>query len=81
MIRLDDNFYIDVDTYNYTLKRETKTYDEVKDKVVTSKEEWHYPKLSQILDKYLNMSLKACENIVDLRVELTRIEKIIQNIK
>lgn len=81
MIRLDDNFYIDVDTYNYTLKQEIKTYDEVKDKIVTSKDEWNYPKLSQILDKYLNISLKSCEDITSLRAELDRIEKIIKGIK
>lgn len=80
MIRLDDNFYIDVDTYNYTLRQEVKTFDEAKNKIVTSKDEWNYPKLSQILDKYLNVSLKSCEDITSLRAELGRIEKIIKGI-
>lgn len=81
MIRLDENFHIDVDTYNYTLRQEIEKYDEVKGKMVTSKDEWNYPKLSQILDKYLNISLKSCEDIASLRAELGRIEKTIAGIK
>jgi hypothetical protein len=83
MIKLDERYSIETDSNNFTLKYEEKIIKEIKGekKEMTSKDEWHYPKLSQCLNKYMNQSLKPLEDIVSLRQELKKIEEVIKNVK
>lgn len=81
ILKLDDNYSVSMDTYNFTLKSEFKTFDKVKNKEITSKDEWHFPTFQLALQKYLNECIKPLESIKDLQKELERIETLITNIK
>jgi len=84
---LDENFHIETDSNNFILKfsntyigKDKKTN---KDKEITSKDEWYFPKLSQALETYFNESLKRSDSelITDLYIEVKRVEALIKTIK
>jgi hypothetical protein len=87
VLKLDDNYTVSMDTYNFTLKSEFKTIQQrlnngIKEsKEVVSRDEWHFPSLQLALQKYLNECIRPLESIVELQKELERIEKLITTIK
>lgn len=82
MIRLDNLFYIEVDSNNYTLVREEEKTIERKGepKKVVSAQRWHYGNIKQCLIKYLNESLKPAEEVEQLLKKLERLESVINKI-
>jgi len=78
---LDENYLVEMDTHNFTLKYSKKAYDEVKKKEVTTSKEWNYPTLKGALNVYMNECIKPLESIEKLYSELSRIEKLITLIK
>ena len=81
MIRLDNNYFIETDANNFTLRFERTLWDEAKKKDVKSTNEWYCRDLSRVLNIYMNECLKPSEDVVSLRAELNRIEELINNIK
>jgi hypothetical protein len=73
-MKLDENYRIETDKYNFTLVYESKTFDEKKKKEVTSTDEWHYPDLKNALLKYLNQSVKVCDSVVGLYEKIKEVE-------
>lgn len=80
-ITLDQNYFIETDSYNFTLKFEKKQFDDEKQKEVTQKNEWHFPTLSGALNKYSNEIFKVCESVGELLVKVHNLEKLISTIK
>jgi len=78
-IQLDDNYSVESDANNFTLKYEEKFTKEVKGKMkeVTSRDEWHYPKMNQALNRYLQESLKPCSTVFNVIDVLNRVENTI----
>jgi hypothetical protein len=67
MIKIDGTFSVVGDNYNWTLVK--KEIGEVNPKTgnpTISKQEWHYPKLTDCLRKYVNESAKASNNLKGL---------------
>lgn len=80
MIKLDNNYSISGDIYNWTLNFEEERTNK-EGKKYTTTEEWYFPKLSQALNKYINQSLKVSESVEDLINKLNDIEKPCDKIK
>jgi len=80
-ITLDQNYRIETDAYNFTLKSEIKSFDEKKNKEVTSKNEWHFPTLSGALNKYVNECFRPSESVSELKYRVENLEKLISTIK
>ena len=80
IMELDKNYRIESDTYNFTLIYESKSFDEKKRKEVTSKDEWYYPDLKLALNKYVNQSLKPCQDALSILDKLNEIELLISNL-
>lgn len=75
MIKLDENYSIKTDPYNFVLfylKEEEYKDEDGETKIRTSKDKWFFPTLRNCLDKYFNESLKPAENVQDLwnRIEI-----------
>lgn len=79
-MKLDENYRIETDTYNFTLVYESKAFDEVKKKEVISKDEWHYPELKYALTKYMNQSLKSCTSIQEVLYKINEVELLIKSL-
>ena len=81
MIKLDQNYSIVTDSNNYTLKfEESKGINETTGKEEFSRDEWHYGKLSQALDKYMNQSIKASKSVQELIDKLNEVQSIIEKV-
>jgi hypothetical protein len=80
-MKLDENYRIETDKYNFTLVYESKSFDEKKKKEVTSTDEWHYPDLKLALNKYVNQSLKPCKDALSVLEKLKELELLISKIQ
>jgi hypothetical protein len=81
-IKLDDNFSVECDTYNYHLKySKVGEINEKTGKPSVSTDEWYYARLSHALTKYFNQTMKGASDIVELRAEIKRVEQIILEVK
>ncbi len=83
IMKLDSCFYLDTDKNNYILRYESKSGEINKKtgKEILKKDFWYYPKLNQALSKYINESLKPCENILSLNQKINELESLILTIK
>lgn len=79
MIKLDENFHIDTDSNNFTLKFVKVSLNDKK-KEVTSKSVWYCKDLAHALDIYTNESLKECEDIKDVQQKLISVRRLIKSI-
>ena len=80
-MQLDKNYRIESDTYNFTLIYESKRTGIDSSKVITSKDEWYYPDFKSALNKYVNQSLKPCQDALSILDKLNEIELLISKIK
>lgn len=80
-MELDQNYSLEMDSYNFTLKYKCTYFDDKKNKNVTSTDEWHFPNLKGAINKYLNESFKPCKSIIEFSKELDRAETLISKIK
>lgn len=76
-MQLDENYSLEMDTYNFTLKYKNVYFDDKKNKEVTSIDEWHFPNLNGALNKYMNECFKPLQEVKDLFNELKRVENLI----
>jgi hypothetical protein len=82
VIKLDENYRIECDTYNYHLKySKVGEINEKTGKPSVSNDEWYFPRLSQALNRYFNQAMKSAADIEELKEEISRVEKIISGIK
>ena len=83
MITLDENYSIEIDSNNFTLKFEEERQITRKGKLenVTSKDEWHFGQLKHALSKYLNQAVKPAQNVSALYKKLIEVESNISTIK
>jgi len=84
-IKLDDKFKILNDTYSFTLVFEeprTKTNKKtLLEEDFIFEDKWYYPRLSDCLNKYLELTLKECEEIKEIDAKLNTIESKINELK
>lgn len=82
MIQLDENYLIETDSYNWTLRFESVRMElkDGKEKQIKSKDEWHYPNIKLCLKKYLDESLKDCPSIEDVLIRIGELEKKIDKL-
>lgn len=84
MIKLDGNYTIDSDAYNWILRFE-KTYmgrdKEGNPKEHTSIDESYHANFKQCVLQYLNNTLKPCEALNEVLAKLNSIEAQLSNIK
>ena len=85
MIKLDENYTVEHDTYCWTLKfkKEKEVTDEEtkQTKVVVSKNESFHASLKDALKKYADQSLKIEGSVFDLISKIKDLEKLIMNLK
>lgn len=68
-MQLDDNYYLEKNDIQWTLKYSKTYFDENKQKEVTSKNEWFFNNISHALNSYIDKKLKASET-VDMAIQL-----------
>jgi len=81
MIKLDENYWIESDNLQFTLRyEENKGLNPKtgKDMIVT--DQWYFPTLKMCLMAYINISTKKCKTIEDVLSYLSSIEARIENI-
>jgi len=82
MIKIDDSFSIVGDNYNWTLlKEEEGDINPKTGRPTMSKQEWHYPRLTQCLNKYVNESVKVSEDVKELKTLLIKAEQTVKQVK
>lgn len=82
MIKLDENYSIETDSYNVSLiyRREKEIEKNGELKTVVEKSDWHYPTLAHALKKYLSESLKECSSIEEVLKRIEIVENRINNL-
>ena len=83
MIKLDDQYHITGDKYNWRLHFKGEPYTKNfkgELKTVTPTDKWFYPNLHMCLNKYLNESTKPSKSVEELFDKLIEIEGKIQSI-
>lgn len=81
-IILNDSFYIEVDSYNYTLRKEYKT-GEISSKTGSEKivrDNWFYPNLKGALKRFVDEELRDTSDIEKVIEKLEGIENIINKL-
>ena len=84
-IELDENYFLTPDGYaglvlNFEEKR-TKTNKKKEEIEFIFKDKWYYPKLSMVLEKYLQLKSKEANTISDLKNIVLRVEQTISEFK
>lgn len=80
MIRLDENFTIEGEKYNWILKfEENRTREDKNGKEVSyvSRDTWYYPKVSQALRRYKEEALKISDSVEELLQKVENLETVI----
>ena len=82
MLKLDDNYSLDFDSYNVMLRYENKTTKDIKGqtKDITQRDLWYYPTIKLALKNYINFSLKYSESVSEVLNRIERLEKVIDNL-
>lgn len=84
MIKLDNNYHLEPDQFKglvlvFTQERERKKKDGTTE-TYTFVDRWYYPKLSQIMSRYLMLTQNDSKTIEDLLDRVTRVENLINNL-
>jgi len=90
VIILDDNYFLSPDQFKGLVltKEETKTRKKLNEdrkptgetESYTDKKEWFYPKLSQTLNKYLELKTCEAKSVEELKEIVLRIETTISKL-
>ena len=81
-MKIDDNYRLENDSNQWTLIYEKE--GEVNPKTVKptiSTNKWYCGNMKQALKRYLDESLKECNSIETVLLELKRVESVIDNLK
>lgn len=83
MIILDENYAIENDVNNFTLRyeKETEVINKTTGKPIKEKDHWYYPTINGCIKKYFQQSMKRPETIQGLLYEVERVEQLIMNLK
>ena len=75
-IKIDDNFLIEVDVNNWTLKyQDVGEYNEKTGKNKIVSDHWYFPNLKLCLKKYLDQSLRHNDSINSILESIDKLEK------
>ena len=81
MIKLDDNYCIENDTLQFTLKyEENKGINTKTGKDIISTDQWYFPTMQQALKEYCNRQYRDCGSIGELIQKIDYLESHIDNI-
>lgn len=78
-MRLDKNYTIEGEGYNWTLKFSEEAVNKDGKEIVRT-DQWYYPSLKLALKKYADESLRVSEDIQEVIDKLNNIEETIKNI-
>lgn len=82
MIRLDENFYLEPDSNNWTLNYELKGgINPETGKPKVSKDVWYCSRLSDALKRYISEAVKPSESVAELTDRVIKLEEVINNLK
>ena len=72
-MKLDENYTLVGDEYQWTLYYEKKYYDNVKKKEVTSKNTYYFKNMKDAINSYIDKKLKEKETVSDAIDELKKL--------
>jgi hypothetical protein len=83
-IVLDDRYYLEPDQFKgivlvFHEQRERTKKDESK-QTYTFEDRWYYPKLSQVMSKYMTLTQSDSETVRDLLRATERVETLIEKL-
>jgi len=80
-MKLDKNYTITGESYNWILKYKSDPKVDDKKKEYTTKSTWYFSNIKHALKKYMDESLKSSNSVEDLMEALIRVEEKINNLK
>lgn len=80
-MKLDENFKIEIDSYNYSLIKEevTEEINPRTGKPIVSRDQWHYPSLNMALKKYVDEVLRPSKSVEEVLGKLDYIYELIDS--
>ena len=69
-MKLDENYTLVGDEYQWTLYYEKKYYDDIKKKEVTSKNTYYFKNMKDAINSYIDKKLKEKETVLEAIEEL-----------
>lgn len=83
MIKLDEKWSIQADTYSWCLQQEvekTRKKDD-KEEQYTAVEKWYFPTLQKCLEEYTNEATKECKGTKELLQKLLDIKETVEKVR
>lgn len=83
-MRIDNNYRLEFDNFNVTLRYESDPVDKEVDgelKRVTSKNEWYYATTKQALKAYLDRSMRDSSDVESILSSISYVEMKIENLE
>jgi hypothetical protein len=81
-MKLDENFTLEGEAYNWTLKYEKDTGEKTeKGKPIISKDRWYYPKIEMALKKYFDECLKPAQDVKQLSLKIDEVLETIERLR
>jgi len=83
MIKLDNQYSIDIDNLNFTLqyRREKEVEKNGERKTVTEKSDWYFPSIQISLKKYLDESMRECNSVDEILRKIDEVHETIKKLK
>lgn len=79
-LKIDDEYYIEVDSFCWTLTHERTKYNEEKGKYITTTNRTYYSSLKQALNAYVDFSLKPIPDVAKVINVIDQMETKIENL-
>lgn len=83
-IILDDKFHLESDSFNGLVlifqEERIKTKEDKTEVPFIFTDKWYYPKLSMVLNKYLQLKTKEAGNVEELKEIVLRVEQTIEKL-
>lgn len=84
VIKLDNNYHLEPDQFKGLVlvfhEERERTKKDNSTQTYTFEDRWYYPKLSQVMSKYLMLTQNESKTIEDLLERVTRVEKLIETL-
>lgn len=85
VIKIDENFSIEIDSNNFTLKKEVKTgkFNDKGNEIISS-DQWYCSNITRALKRYVHESMRELEELTDVKGVLSKIDELetkINNLK
>ncbi len=76
-MKLDENYTINSNEFQWTLNYEFKKWSDEKNKIITTKDQYYYPNLKSAIKGYIDKKLKKAETVEETILELNKLLQLL----